>query len=75
VQNIKLHSAAARSPGEFYSIAIANSMQADTGKMIHLGKRTKSRIVSKTSLLAGADALPRPVSMHPMAKESAQYTR
>ncbi len=37
------------SQGEFYSIAIANNMQqADTGtKMIHLGKNTKSRIVSK----------------------------
>ena len=35
--------------GEFYSIAIANNMQqADTGtKMVHLGKNTKSRIVSK----------------------------
>ncbi|MGF1446869.1 MAG: SufD family Fe-S cluster assembly protein, partial [Pikeienuella sp.] len=35
--------------GEFYSIAIANNaQQADTGtKMIHLGKNTKSRIVSK----------------------------
>ncbi|MEM7268520.1 MAG: Fe-S cluster assembly protein SufB, partial [Pseudomonadota bacterium] len=35
--------------GEFYSIAIANNaQQADTGtKMVHLGKRTKSRIVSK----------------------------
>ena len=33
------------SQGEFYSIAIANNaQQADTGtKMIHLGKRTKSR--------------------------------
>ena len=37
------------SQGEFYSIAIANNhQQADTGtKMIHLGKDTKSRIVSK----------------------------
>lgn len=37
------------SQGEFYSIAITNNMQqADTGtKMIHLGKNTKSRIVSK----------------------------
>jgi hypothetical protein len=37
------------SQGEFYSIAIANNaQQADTGtKMVHLGKRTKSRIVSK----------------------------
>ena len=37
------------SSGEFYSIAITkNYQQADTGtKMIHLGKNTKSRIVSK----------------------------
>ncbi len=37
------------SVGEFYSVAITNDyMQADTGtKMIHIGKNTKSRIVSK----------------------------
>ncbi len=35
--------------GEFYSVAVTNNMQqADTGtKMIHLGKNSKSRIVSK----------------------------
>ena len=35
--------------GEFYSIAVTNNrQQADTGtKMIHLGKRTKSTIISK----------------------------
>ena len=35
--------------GEFYSVAVTNNMQqADTGtKMIHIGKHTKSRIVSK----------------------------
>ena len=35
--------------GEFYSIALTNNFQqADTGtKMIHLGKRTKSTIISK----------------------------
>lgn len=35
--------------GEFYSVALTNGfMQADTGtKMIHLGKNTRSRIVSK----------------------------
>ncbi|MGN6365338.1 Fe-S cluster assembly protein SufB [Asticcacaulis taihuensis] len=35
--------------GEFYSIAVTNgAQQADTGtKMIHLGKNTKSRIISK----------------------------
>jgi Fe-S cluster assembly protein SufB len=37
------------SSGEFYSIAITNGrQQADTGtKMIHLGKNTRSRIISK----------------------------
>ena len=37
------------SSGEFYSIAVSNHhQQADTGtKMVHLGKNTKSRIVSK----------------------------
>jgi Fe-S cluster assembly protein SufB len=37
------------SVGEFYSVALtSNYQQADTGtKMIHLGKNTKSRIVSK----------------------------
>lgn len=37
------------SQGEFYSVAVTNNMQqADTGtKMIHIGKHTKSRIVSK----------------------------
>jgi len=37
------------SVGEFYSVALTNNyQQADTGtKMIHLGKNTKSRIVSK----------------------------
>jgi len=35
--------------GEFYSVAVTNNhQQADTGtKMMHLGKNTKSRIVSK----------------------------
>jgi Fe-S cluster assembly protein SufB len=37
------------SAGEFYSVAVTNHhQQADTGtKMMHLGKNTKSRIVSK----------------------------
>ena len=37
------------SVGEFYSVALTNHhQQADTGtKMIHLGKNTKSRIISK----------------------------
>ena len=37
------------SVGEFYSVAVTNNyQQADTGtKMIHLGKNTKSKIISK----------------------------
>ncbi len=37
------------SVGEFYSVAMTNNLQqADTGtKMIHIGKRTKSTIISK----------------------------
>jgi len=37
------------SVGEFYSVALTNNyQQADTGtKMIHIGKNTKSRIISK----------------------------
>ncbi|MGH6885536.1 MAG: Fe-S cluster assembly protein SufB, partial [Geminicoccales bacterium] len=45
------------SVGEFYSIAITNNrQQADTGtKMIHLGKNTRSRIVSKGIAAGHAD--------------------
>ncbi len=66
------------SQGEFYSIAIANNMQqADTGtKMVHLGKRTKSRIVSKGISAGRAQNTYRGlVSMHPRAKESRNYTQ
>ncbi|NOX73089.1 MAG: Fe-S cluster assembly protein SufB [Alphaproteobacteria bacterium] len=66
------------SQGEFYSIAIANNMQqADTGtKMIHLGERTKSRIVSKGISAGKAQNTYRGlVSMHPKAKNSRNYTQ
>jgi len=45
------------SSGEFYSIAITNNYQkADTGtKMIHLGKNTKSKIISKGISAGHAD--------------------
>ena len=45
------------SVGEFYSIAITNNyQQADTGtKMIHLGKNTSSRIISKGISAGRAD--------------------
>ncbi|MDC1380218.1 Fe-S cluster assembly protein SufB [Octadecabacter sp.] len=66
------------SQGEFYSIAIANNMQqADTGtKMVHLGKRTKSRIVSKGISAGKAQNTYRGlVSMHSKAKDSRNYTQ
>jgi Fe-S cluster assembly protein SufB len=47
------------SVGEFYSVAIASkSQQADTGtKMVHLGKNTKSTIISKgISAMSGSNA-------------------
>ena len=66
------------SQGEFYSIAIANNMQqADTGtKMIHLGRNTKSRIVSKGISAGRAQNTYRGlVSMHPRAQNSRNYTQ
>ncbi len=64
--------------GEFYSIAIANNaQQADTGtKMIHLGKNTRSRIVSKGISAGRAQNTYRgQVSMHPKAANSRNYTQ
>ena len=66
------------SQGEFYSIAIANNyQQADTGtKMVHLGRNTKSRIVSKGISAGRAQNTYRGlVSMHPKAKNSRNYTQ
>jgi Fe-S cluster assembly protein SufB len=46
------------SQGEFYSVAITNNyQQADTGtKMIHIGARTKSRIIAKTISAGKSDS-------------------
>ena len=66
------------SQGEFYSIAIANNMQqADTGtKMMHLGKNTRSRIVSKGISAGKAQNTYRGlVSIHPKATGSRNYTQ
>lgn len=66
------------SQGEFYSIAITNNwQQADTGtKMIHLGKNTKSRIVSKGISAGQAQNTYRGlVSMHPKAQDARNYTQ
>src|SRR5882757_2523176 len=64
--------------GEFYSIAITNNyQQADTGtKMIHLGKNTRSRIVSKGISAGRAQNTYRGlVSVHPKASNARNYTQ
>lgn len=66
------------SQGEFYSIAITNNyQQADTGtKMIHLGKNTRSRIVSKGISAGHAQNTYRGrVAIHPKAISSRNYTQ
>ena len=47
--NIHVHFKRDYSVGEFYSVALTNNyQQADTGtKMIHVGRNTKSTIISK----------------------------
>jgi len=66
------------SQGEFYSIAITNNcQQADTGtKMLHIGKNTKSRIVSKGISAGRAQNTYRGlVSVHPKATGCRNYTQ
>ena len=66
------------SSGEFYSIAVTNGrQQADTGtKMVHLGKNTRSRIISK-GISAGrsSNAYRGLVSAHAKAKGARNYTQ
>jgi Fe-S cluster assembly protein SufB len=64
--------------GEFYSIAITNNyQQADTGtKMIHLGRNTRSRIVSKGISAGRAQNTYRGlVSVHPRAQNARNHTQ
>ena len=64
--------------GEFYSIAITNNHQkADTGtKMIHLGKNTKSKIISKGISAGLSDMTYRGlVDISPNAENSNNYTQ
>ncbi len=66
------------SQGEFYSIAITNNrQQADTGtKMIHLGRDTKSRIVSKGIAAGGSLQTYRGlVRISPKAEGARNYTQ
>jgi Fe-S cluster assembly protein SufB len=64
--------------GEFYSVAITNNYQkADTGtKMIHLGKNTKSKIISKGISAGYADNTYRGlVRISSKANNSRNYTQ
>ncbi len=66
------------SVGEFYSIAITNNHQkADTGtKMIHIGKNTKSKIISKGISAGFADNTYRGlVDIFPKAKNAQNFTQ
>ncbi len=66
------------SVGEFYSIAVTNGrQQADTGtKMIHLGKRTRSRIISKGISAGRSDNTYRGlVSIHRKAEGARNFTQ
>src|SRR5207237_9807473 len=66
------------SVGEFYSVALTNNyQQADTGtKMIHIGKNTKSTIVSKgISAGHGQNTYRGLVKILPKAANSRNYTQ
>ncbi|MCF6329120.1 MAG: Fe-S cluster assembly protein SufB [Henriciella sp.] len=66
------------SVGEFYSIAVTNGRQmADTGtKMIHLGKRTRSRIISKGISAGKSDNTYRGlVSVNRKAEQARNFTQ
>ncbi len=66
------------SVGEFYSVAVANNMQqADTGtKMIHLGRNTKSTIITKgISAGRGQNAYRGQVKVMKGAANSRNYTQ
>ena len=66
------------SSGEFYSVALTNGkMQADTGtKMIHIGKNTKSTIISKgISADYSSNAYRGLVDIRKMANGARNYTQ
>ncbi len=66
------------STGEFYSVAVVNNrQQADTGtKMIHIGKNTKSTIVSKgISAGEGNNSYRGQVKVLPKATGARNYTQ
>jgi Fe-S cluster assembly protein SufB len=67
-----------RSVGEFYSVALTNGMmQADTGtKMIHIGKNTRSTIISKgISADSASNSYRGKVWISPKAEGARNYTQ
>ncbi|MEX1000791.1 MAG: Fe-S cluster assembly protein SufB [Crocinitomicaceae bacterium] len=64
--------------GEFYSVAVTNNLQqADTGtKMIHLGKNTKSTVISK-GISAGksSNSYRGLIQIHPKADHARNFTQ
>jgi len=66
------------SVGEFYSVALTNlRQQADTGtKMVHIGKNTRSTIISKgISAGRGQNAYRGLVKVMPIAENARNYTQ
>ena len=66
------------SSGEFHSIAISNNyQQVDSGtKMLHLGKNTKSRIISKgVSSGSSSNTYRGQVNIHPKSENSRNFTQ
>ncbi|MBP0009195.1 MULTISPECIES: Fe-S cluster assembly protein SufB [unclassified Roseofilum] len=66
------------SVGEFYSVALTNNkQQADTGtKMVHVGKNTRSRIISKGISAGGsANSYRGLVKVNPKAEGARNYSQ
>ncbi len=66
------------SVGEFYSVALSTKrQQADTGtKMIHLGKNTRSTVISKTiSAMEGNNSYRGLIQIMPKARNARNYTQ
>ena len=64
--------------GEFYSIAVSNNyQQVDSGtKMLHLGKNTKSRIISKgVSTGSSSNTYRGQVNIHPKSDNARNFTQ
>jgi len=63
--------------GEFYSVALTNNMQqADTGtKMVHVGKNTRSTIISREFQLDAQNSYRGLVKVSPKANGARNYSQ